>query len=53
MVEALTAQIVVLTDELNSVKNELVQIKAAHRTLHQQSVDANSQQGRLMNDQLL
>ena len=40
--ESLRSQIGVLTDELNSLKQEIVQVKANHAGLHQSSVEANS-----------
>ena len=42
-VETAMAQIDVLTTELNSLRNEIVQAKANHAQLHQASVDANAQ----------
>ena len=36
------AQIDVLTNELNALRNEIVQTKANHAQLHQASVDANA-----------
>ena len=40
--EALRAQIGVLTDEMNLLKAEIVQAKANHASLHQSSVEANT-----------
>ena len=37
--DALRAQVTVLTDELNMLKQELVNTKAAHAALHQQSTE--------------
>ena len=42
MVDALRAQIGVLTDELNTLKAEIVQVKGSHAALHQTTVDANN-----------
>ena len=44
--DALRAQVTVLTEELTTVKNELVNVKAAHANLHQQSSDANAANAR-------
>ena len=40
--ESVRAQVTALTDELTALKGEIVQIKAAHATLHQSSVEANT-----------
>ena len=45
-VEALRQQLVVVTDELNSVKMELVNVKTNHANLHQQASDANAANAR-------
>ena len=42
MVDALRAQVVALTEELTTIKTELVNVKAAHTNLHQQSSEANT-----------
>ena len=39
--EALRAQIRVVTDELNMLKQEIVQVKASHASLHQTTVEAS------------
>ena len=39
--EALRSQIAVITDELNQLKAEIVQVKGSHATLHQTTVEAN------------
>ena len=39
--EALRSQISVITDELNQLKAEIVQVKGSHATLHQTTVEAN------------
>ena len=44
--DALRQQITILTEELNTVKNELVNVKAAHANLHQQASDANATNAR-------
>ena len=44
--DALRQQITVLNEELNTVKNELVNVKAAHANLHQQASDANAANAR-------
>ena len=38
--DAFRQQIVAITDELNSIRGELVNIKQAHATLHQATTDA-------------
>ena len=40
--DALRAQVVALTEELTTIKTELVNVKAAHANLHQQSSEANT-----------
>ena len=40
--DALRAQVVALTEELTTVKSELINVKSAHANLHQQSSDANT-----------
>ena len=40
--DAMRTQIVALTEELTTVKSELVNIKQAHANLHQQSSDSNT-----------
>ena len=37
------AQITALTDEISTLRQEVIQIKAAHATLHQGAVDSNNQ----------
>ena len=37
------AQVQLLTEEVATLKTELIAVKGAHATLHQQSVDANTQ----------
>ena len=39
--EAIRAQIGVVTDELNMLKQEIVQVKDIHASLHQTTVEAN------------
>ena len=40
--DALRQQVIALTEELTVVKTELVNVKAAHANLHQQSSEANA-----------
>ena len=40
--ETLRAQIAAITDEIQVLKNEVVQTKSAHATLHQSAVDRNT-----------
>ena len=40
--EALRNQVEVLTNELTTLKQELVNVKGTHANLHQQTVEANS-----------
>ena len=40
--ETLQAQIAAITDEISMIKNEVVQTKAAHASLHQSTVDRNT-----------
>ena len=49
--DALRQQIVVLTEELNTVKNELVNAKQAHANLHQQTAEANAVNARSFAEQ--
>ena len=49
--DALRAQVVVLTEELTTVKTELVNVKAAHANLHQQSSEANTATARSFAEQ--
>ena len=44
--DALRQQIVVLNEELNTVKMELVNVKQNHANLHQQASDANAAHAR-------
>ena len=41
--DALRSQVAVLTEELATVKTELINVKGAHATLHRQASDANAQ----------
>ena len=41
--DALRAQVTVLTEELSTLNAEMINVKAAHATLHQSSVDAHTQ----------
>ena len=45
-VEAVRQQVQVVSEELAAVKNEIINLKAAHAGLHQTSVDANQTTGR-------
>ena len=40
--ETLRAQIAAITDEIQVLKNEVVQTKSAHATLHQSAVERNT-----------
>ena len=40
--DALRQQVIALTEELTVVKTELVNVKAAHANLHQQTSEANA-----------
>ena len=44
--DALRQQVIALTEELTTVKTELVNVKAAHANLHQQSSEANASTAR-------
>ena len=41
--DAMRQQIGLLTEELNQLKSEIVNVKSSHASLHQASVDANTQ----------
>ena len=41
--DALRSQVTVLTEELSTLKTELINVKSAHATLHQSSVEAHTQ----------
>ena len=49
--DALRQQVGALTEELTIVKTELVNVKAAHANLHQQSSEANAANARNFTDQ--
>ena len=51
MVDVLRQQVITLTEELTTVKTELVNMKAAHANLHQQSSDANTATARSFAEQ--
>ena len=40
--DALRGQVQAVVDELNAVKSEIIQIKAAHANMHQASVESNT-----------
>ena len=40
--EVVAAQIAAITDEIQVLKNEIVQTKTAHATLHQSAVERNT-----------
>ena len=44
--EAVRQQVQIISDELNAVKNEIINLKAAHAGLHQTSVESNQTTGR-------
>ena len=44
--DALRAQVGILTDELNQLKAEIVQVKGSHASLHQSTVEANTANAR-------
>ena len=48
--ETLRAQIAAITDEIQVLKNEMVQTKSAHATLHQSAVDRNAETLRRFTD---
>ena len=41
--QAMAEQVRVLSDELTTMKNELIQVKAAHAQIHQNTVEATGQ----------
>ena len=49
--DALRQQVIALTEELTVVKTELVNVKAAHANLHQQSSEANAANAKSFADQ--
>ena len=49
--EAVTAQVRALTEELGILKAELVQVKSVHANLHQQAVEAGAQNRSMFADQ--
>ena len=49
--EVLRNQVVALTEELTTVKTELVNMKQAHANLHQQSAEANTNTARNFGEQ--
>ena len=48
--DALRQQISVISDEMNQLKAEIIQVKSSHATLHQSSVDSNGQSARSFAD---
>ena len=40
--EAVQAQVRTITDELNTLRNEIIAIKGSHAVLHQTAVEANA-----------
>ena len=44
--EAVRQQVQIVSDEIAAVKNEIINLKAAHAGLHQTSVDASQTTGR-------
>ena len=48
--ETLRAQIAAITDEIQVLKNEVVQTKSAHATLHQSAVERNTDMLRRFTD---
>ena len=48
--ERVMQQVTTLTEELNQLKSEIVNAKAAHASLHQSSVEANNQYVARFND---
>ena len=49
--DALRSQVELLTNELTTLKQELVNVKGTHANLHQQTVDANSATARKFSEQ--
>ena len=43
--EQIQAQIIVLSNELSTLKTEIVNVKSAHAALHQQTVEGSAQNG--------
>ena len=41
--DRLVQQVTALTNELSALKQEVIQVKAAHATLHRNTVDVKSQ----------
>ena len=50
--DALRTQISAITDEISVLRNEVVQVKAAHAALHQGTVEANSANTQKFEDQV-
>ena len=48
--ERLQQQVTAVTDELNLVRAEIVQLKSAHATMHQGDVDNRAQYGKAFED---
>ena len=49
--EQMMAQVVALTDELTALRGEIIQMKTAHATLHQSTVDSNNQSHQAFGEQ--
>ena len=49
--QALNAQVTAVTDELATLRAEIIQIKSAHATLHQGAVEAGAQSAKAFEDQ--